>query len=577
MADRRAAGLAALLLPALLVSGCAGMPSSGAVHLGRAVSVNGGLGDLDVRVLPPAPFPGMSPGEVVNGFLHALVNDDGDYLIARTYLTPAAAAGWDAGAGVTTYDDGSLRVTVPASGGARRTVTVTANRIGTVDRRGDYTPKPGTLALQLGLVRVRGEWRIDRLPAGVPVSTLDAQRSLRLADVYYVNPAGTAVVPEQVLLHSNEQGVATALLKALLSGPGGALAPAVRTAAPRGTTLLGTVPIDTTGTADVNLSAAARQASSADLQLLAAQVVWTLRQVTGITAVRLQSDGSPLPVPGVAVREPVTAWSSLDPASGGSNAGAYVSAGGAVTLGAAPAGFRAAVRAHDLAVALAPDGSSFALVRPAPRAGVQLLVGHTRNGAGAVLDGRTLTPPTFDRDGDVFTVVDDAAGRRVVEVTLGGQVRPVSADPPTTTAVVQQLRLSPDGTRVAVVSGRTGSGRLLVGRVGTSRGQVTFSSFRAILPAANDVRGVAWLDGSDLAVTAAGPAGAGAHRQVLEVDVDGYEPRALPADAIGSPPVDVAATTGQPLLVATAAGDVWSSVAGRWQRLGAGRAPAYAG
>ena len=37
----------------LALSACAGMPTGGSVHLGRALPAAGGLGEPDVRVLPP--------------------------------------------------------------------------------------------------------------------------------------------------------------------------------------------------------------------------------------------------------------------------------------------------------------------------------------------------------------------------------------------------------------------------------------------------------------------------------------------------------------------------------------------
>src|SRR3954468_4215991 len=119
-----------LLLPAGLlaglVAGCAGIPDTGGVHVGRPVPAAGGLGDVDLRFLPPAPVPGMAPNDIVHGFLRAMVNDDGNYEIARSYLTRRAAAGWNTRTGVTTYDESRLALIARTAPGSTRTVQLTA-------------------------------------------------------------------------------------------------------------------------------------------------------------------------------------------------------------------------------------------------------------------------------------------------------------------------------------------------------------------------------------------------------------------------------------------------------------------
>ena len=46
----------------------------------------------------------MGPDDVVSGFLHAVVNGDGDYAIARSYLSSVAARSWDPTRSITMYD-----------------------------------------------------------------------------------------------------------------------------------------------------------------------------------------------------------------------------------------------------------------------------------------------------------------------------------------------------------------------------------------------------------------------------------------------------------------------------------------
>lgn len=562
-----ARGLVAAMSVALL-TGCAGIPGHGRVQVGREISAAGGIDDVDVRVLPAAPQPDMAPADLVHGFLRAMVNGDAGYEIARSYLSRRAAAAWKPLAGVTTYDDSGVEISADSGESGRRTVQVTAPQVGLIDDRGDFTPRGGTIHSTFQLVRQNGQWRIDRLPDGVLLSVSDTLRSYRLADVYYLNRTGTTLVPEQVLVRLEPLGLTTSLVRTLLGGPGGWLRPAVHSAAPAGTALLGNVAVDAAGTAEVNLSAAVRHASQSQLAALSAQLVWTLNQVSGITAVRLLANGVPLAVGGRSVDQPRSAWPQFTPAAPPALTSAFYAH--RLHWRRVP-GARLAGAAGLAAIAVSHDGRRLAGVRPARR-GAALVVGALGGRLTARLTTDTLTRPTFDRTGDVFAVATRGARRWVAEVTTTGRVRTAAAaalvDRP-----VQDLRMSRDGARVAAVVGPTGAGRLLVGRVVHGRDGVRFTGFRDVLPRVTDVRGVAW-DGADQLVVTAADANSG--RELVAVDVDGYNSHTVSAVGLIGAPVDVAKAPGQPLLV-TAGGAVWiDASAGGWQRVGAGSRPAYA-
>jgi hypothetical protein len=557
--------VAVAVVAAACVVGCGGVPDGGGVHLGRALPVVGGAGDasdFDVKALPALWRPGMGPDEVVVGFLHAVVNGDGDYAIARSYLSTAAARSWDPTRSITTYD--AMR-TDASGAGASRLVRLRAVRTGAVDARGDYDPTPGSVDETLSLARAGGQWRIDRLPPGVLLSTLDVQRSIRLARVYYLNRSRSALVPEQTFLQTTRTGFATALVRTLLTGPGSWLAPAVGRAAPAGTTLLGNVPV-AAGVADVNLSPSVGQATTLQLQQMSAAIVWTLRQVPDITAVRLFVDGSPLPVPGVGLMQRVTAWPKFDPAGPLPTARAlFVRAGRIRAIGGAlPAALADLDRA--IAVAQSGNGQTVAVVRQRGKS----MVLSTGSGGGTLVDrltARTMTAPTIDAEGDVLTVVDGPGGRKVLALPRSGAARPVGADPRLLAGPVSALRLSRDGARVAAVV----RGRLLIGRLQPSSSGLLLTGFRDVLPAAVDVRGVAWTDAGEVVTTVQTGRST---RGLVVTDVDGYSARSLASEGVAGQPVDVGAAPGQPLLLVTAVGAVWTDV-GTWRRVGPGRAAAY--
>jgi len=555
--------LCALAVAALTATGCGGVPDSGDVHVGRALPAVGGADDafdFDVKALPPPWRSGMTPEEVVAGFLRAVVNGDGDYAIARSYLSTSAARNWDPVRSITMYDE--LRVAFTGIG-STRSVRLRAVRTGAVDERGDFDPTRGPIDETVGLVRIDGQWRIDRVPPGVLLSTLDAQRFVRLARVYYPNRAGSALVPEQTFVRTTSAGFATALIRTLLAGPGRWLAPAVNRAAQPGTTLIGNVPV-VGGVADVNLSPSARQATGKQLELLSAAVVWTLRQVPDIAAVRLLIDGSPLSLPGIGTTQPKTAWPAYDPAGVVSGPTLFVADGRINAVNGSP-GTLAGVRDVS-AVAESTTADVVAVVRSV-RTGMVLATGPIGGTLVARLTARAMIAPTVDADGDTLTVTTAPAGQRVMEVTRSGSVRRVGLDPQLSRRGVTSLRFSRDGARVAAVIG----GRLMIGRLQQGPAGPVLTGFRDVLPTVIEVTGVAWTDAGD--VVAAVRSGRTA-RGLVATDVDGYASRSVSVEGLGAGPVDVTAAPGRALLVTVTGGTLWSD-SGGWHELGQGAGAAY--
>jgi hypothetical protein len=558
----------------VLLAGCAGMPESGSVHFGRAIPAAPGLGEdvADVRVLPRSPQPGMNPRDIVHGFLRAMVSRDGGYETARQYLTARAAATWKPDLGVTTYDEGGVRL-LPHVDGSDLSIRFRAPRIGSISNRGDFAPRGGTVAAAFGMTKVAGEWRIERLPDGALLSSSDATRSYRFADVYYPNRLGApALAPEQVLLPPDPGGITTALVRALVAGPGGWLAPAVRTGFPAGTELLGSVPVDRSGVAEVNLSVAARQASDTDLRTMSAQLSWTLRQVQEISSVRLLADGAQLAV--FATKGAPDEFVDFDPAPRSSLTAFFRTGDDWALVGADTAPALAPV--HGLnAVALSRGGDRLAGLGPT-RFGMTLHVGPAGAPPPVQLRGRHLTAPTFGPNGEVYTVVTDHTGQWVARVPEGGAVRRVPAAAAITRRPVQALRISPDGARVAAVVGPPDRGRLLVGRVAVRNGDPTFGGFRAVLPGVVDIRGLSWgwTVPGQVVVSAAVAEG---QRELLAVDANGYSTVTISTAGLTAQPTEVATSPGHPLVIA-AGGDIWvDQPTGGWRREGPGAEPRYAG
>ena len=364
MPERRLIAIASVAAVAFALGGCARVPDHGVVHAGsvvRAVAPDDPL----IRVLVHPPPSGAKPEDVVAGFLIASSGFEGDHSVARTYLTAAAARSWQSSAGALVYDDSaSDGVGAARASGSARLVPLRAPLLASIGRDGGYTVATSGAQVRenFRVVRQHGEWRIANPPTGLLLTALDLNRSLRAQPVYFLDRSLSVVVPDNVFFAVTGPGLTTALVRALLAGPTAWFAPAVRTAIPAGTSLLGTVPVDDRGNATVDLSQQVLDSTGAQRAQLSAQIVWTLRNVPGVTRVRLLAEGNPLDVPGAGSTQSRDAWPTYDPSALTASASGYYRAGPRVMKvngGALPGPLGTGALSLDH-VALSPD-LSFAI------------------------------------------------------------------------------------------------------------------------------------------------------------------------------------------------------------------------
>jgi hypothetical protein len=550
-------------LGAVLLTGCAGVPTSGSVHVGRVIPAVAGLSQDDIRVLPPRPSPGMSQQALVAGFLRATVNPDGDYSAARAYL--AAGATWNTTVGITTYNLGAsqLRQLGP------KVVGLTAARVGTITSRGDYVSSPGALQRRFTLVRQAGQWRISRLPAGVLLAAADAQHALQGETVFYLNRAENALVPEQILVPQNQPGLATTLVRALVSGPPVPLAAAVHTAVPAGTRLLGNVPIDSNGVAEVDLAGVPPQNSPQSLAELSAQIGWTLTQV-GVTAVRLLVDGEPLVAPGFPPVQAAT--KAFNPNLPPTQSGLLFVHGRRIHGFGEPVP-PALARLSDLRdPVISADGAAVAALR-VRRSDEQLLVGPAAGALSVRLTATAISAPSFDPAGDAVVAADTATGPEILELSGAGAQRRIRAPASVLDHGITDLSVSPDGTRVAMVVGGPGPSSLVVGLLALRRGRLRIVGARPIINAGSDVRGLGWNGPAQLVTTIRT---AGGKRVVVSSDTLGYDVQELSPARLPGRPTQVADAPGERPFAVAGRG-LYRLAGGRWARVSTGADPAYAG
>jgi hypothetical protein len=566
--------LASVSLATVSLAGCVQIPTSGPVIEGDRIE--GGNAEQIIRVIARPPQNDMTPAEIVSGFVSASASVEGDYAVARQYLTPEAAARWDPTTGTTVYD-GTLTLNTEGRTDANEAVDsavlLSAAEAGRISAQGRYqvSPSARTVDIRFPLTTVNGQWRIASPPTGLLLSRADIDRAYRSYNVYFPDPSFSTLVPDPRLLPVSDQGVATLLVQALVQGPTDWLAPAVRTGFPDGSSLLvDSVPI-VDGVARVDLDPSSRLTDDATRQAMSAQLVWTLRQVPTIQAVDLAAGGQTLTVPGVANPQPRDSWAAFNPnlMPAGTNAFAVIGTRVAALTEAFPEYVPGAAGLGEpplqgIAVSLAKTRIAGLDAQARLWSGPLVTEGVLQE----VISNPGQSRPSFG--GTDFAWVVSSNGR-IRKVDADGVATDVPLEGLTSRSVVESIAVSRDGTRAALVTRRGPRAILFIGIVvQRESGPIITSPVRAEARL-SDFLDVVWA-GDDrliaLAAEGASPA------QVYEIDLARATVRGL-----GAPDgaARVAAAPGFPVLVSTSDGRILSPVAGRWDQLAIGSSPTYPG
>ncbi len=508
----------------------------------------------DIQVLPPGPRDDASPREVVRDFFGAQSNPTDEHAIAREYLAPALRRTWRDGPQVTVFD---RALTVEAVAGASDTYLVTGRRLGRIAPDGSYSGDSGPLSVRVHLTQTEsGRWVIDEVPNGLLLSAADRDRSFIPQNVYFLGPAAAAsgegrhLVADRVFVPVTSDP-ADALVRRLLAGPSQALAGSVETAIPARTTLLRPVRTDAGGLVTVELSEQVADAPRAQREQLSAQLVWTLRGV-GSEFSRLRLTGG-----GRAVQVSVGAddlqnrgdWGSYDPDGLSPRSPAlYIANRRLRSLDGAlvdsPVSDDRGSQPVDLAASAVNDGR-LAVLTLAGREW-QLRTGPPGGPFGApIWRGRQLASPSWGRGQRGLWFLD--AGRLML-APLGGRPMGIPVDAPDLPGPYTVVRVSRDGARVALVTGRGRERRLVVGRVYTVRGVLRVGGLRPIAPTVQDVGHVSWDGSTSLVVLGRVPGLTAA--VPVRVAVDGSV--VAPLVRVGletTEPQRLAAAPGRPLVV----------------------------
>lgn len=543
---------AAVLLTAgaLLLSGCASMPSGGGVK--QVDSPQRTEAESQVRVFGVSPRKGEHPRQIVRGFLEATTSDEVNFDTARKYLTAEEAERWQPFEQTTIVTGGpevapdGVRADSDAQG---YSVELSGTKIAEVDDTNSYTPADGPYLERLHLTKVKGEWRIDRIPDGLVIGEPDFERIYRSVNTYYFADLGAesesvrygrnVLVAEPVYLRRRIDPM-TETVSALLKGPADWLKPVVRSAFPAGVRLAAGehLTLDDSGGLDVKLMSAGRNpAVEVDKKRcvrMAAQLLHTADQQSSakVQRVKLRDASGDLCehnreeteayAPGL-LNGPAARQYYLDSSSRliavDEDGGVGSTVGGPFGAGQLALGSVAVSRDESLGAGVTADGSE--LYVGALSGSVEFDDPKLRSRAKQEKD--RLTAPSWDGLGDLWVADRDPDRPRLLRIR-GGKAEPEPVQVPGIgSGRIEALRMSADGTRVALLVAEDGRTTLKLGRVERDaaedgKPELKVADLRPAAPQLEEVSAVSWAGGSRLVLVGKEPGGV---QQLRVVSTDG--------------------------------------------------------
>jgi hypothetical protein len=518
-AQRHLAGILLVIASLLAAAGCVSVPVTGPIE-----KVEGQQPPcqncVNVEVAPPAA--GDEPRQIVEGYLRATSNHQPNYSVARQFLTKMAAEKWSSEGKVSIYR-GSVTVT------GETTVMLKGQLVGSLEPDRTYTALGGELEWTFELLKENGEWRIDKPPPGLMVAEYSFKSFYQPYDLYFVGN-GSSLVPDPIYLPalSNPANVASALMKALLNGPSKWLKPAASSVIPPNTSLSVDSVTITDGTAQVQLSDSVLALQDPQRSLLAAQIIYTLKQVGGVKSVVIKVNQQPYRVPGSDPSSPAISVDAISrdiepiPFVSGDQLYAVPNTGRGVEIVSTDSRESHALdplgryTVDRLAVSVTGTDLAFTVDNATTLRRVPLAApGPPR----VLLSGASeLLRPQFTRYGELWEI-GRKGGRQRMWVSIADK-KPVEINLPVQN--VTAFRISPDGTRMALVRSTETGHELGLARIIRSD-QVTVDGWRRLaitqahMPQIGRIADVAWLDATELIVLgAAGPDSAFAPFRVAE-------------------------------------------------------------
>ncbi|MFJ5926239.1 LpqB family beta-propeller domain-containing protein [Kitasatospora sp. NPDC092948] len=528
-AERRTRALGGAALLAAAATGCVAMPSGGAPQ--RMEMPQGAADGVQVHVYPVAPHKDESPGDLLAGFLDSSNADQADYDTAKQYLTADAAKRWRPDAQVVVLADAPhLSHPTPGQDETTAQLAVSGRQVAELDGRHTYQARSDEdyrqtfTFVKVGEGPDAGQWRIDTLPDGLIVDQTNFKNTYKAVHRYFFaapdptserTQSNPVLVPDPIYLRRRIDPL-TEAAQATAAGPSQWISPVVSSkldgvkvlSATAGDNRIASVKVD-----GVDLGK-----NQTGCRQMAQQLFQTLADQQGkLDRLDLSSPKGGCTL--TAAEAAQVAPGVLSGGEGGTQAYIQLADGrltryqdgsvdpapvagvlGQVAQGGQPRAGELAVRRDGNAVAvIGQDGRSLY------RTGMTETdkFGDPVVSSRAPQPGQGLASPSWDGRQDLWLVDRDPAAPRVL------MVRERTVVPVTVEGLdgrsVQSLRISSDGTRVALLLRRgNGPTTLALGLVvhgGTAVApNARITAVRDIAPQLSEVAAVSWGDADQLVV-----------------------------------------------------------------------------
>ncbi|WP_344895747.1 LpqB family beta-propeller domain-containing protein [Nonomuraea antimicrobica] len=500
------------------------------------------------RMIAIPPQKTWGPNETIRGLQAAMAVYADDPSILPQYLTPAARAKWTAEGPVTVLEDQYEVVPPPPREDAETSLkaVLKGRWVARINEDDAYKPTTGKWEKTYELVKTpQGGYLVNDLPPGLLLTNADVLRSYRPTDLYYLNRGTRSrLVVDRVRLRlKTSESFAQTVLERLLKPPTEALRGAVTTSLPPSTK------IESIGSSEervvINLSGLLDRSAE---DALSAQIRHSLNmnEIAKGRVIEVQLDGEEFTTDRP---DAVDEW--LDDSG---DTAYYVNKGAVHYLGKdGPAGVVAGAAGEqrggysDFAVSKEHNGGE-ALVAARTSTGISVAWLRHDGRWQEVIPGTDLTPPTWHRDGSLWTYDRKKAALLRYDPVRGPALERIQA-PNLADLDVTRLRIARDGVRVVVT---TGKNTVQIGALIGEGTATTLGNFQLLTTTevGDEIVDIAWGDDEHLLVLEESKAG-----QILnEINVGDGETTGVPLkDRLKS----VAAVDGRILAESEGGTKVW--------------------
>lgn len=520
MTSRRRRFAVLLSIVALVLTGCASIPATT-----RPQAIRGAEAATEGDNEPVGPEMNLVAADVVREMVQRNADQRENYAASRQYVAREFQNKWRPSHDVVIIDD--LFNTVPVKKQPKdpndTLISVTGTKKGALRADGSFLPSKGKYQMTVRLHRGKDkQWRIVGMPNEVVTTEEAFSEAYTPVTLQFFAPQSNVTVPDPRYVPAEPaSGLGARVIDALLDGPSDTIAGAVYN--PLAKAQLDTNVRQSNGVLEVPLTGLSDVDTPTKKQIVT-QIVMSLRQVGSNTAVRPLSDDKPIlpnmqdrwtysdinPPPHTAdsdgmgiVHNQIVSLGNGKPVPGPAGAGAYNVASAALSW-----------EAHQLAVVERTGHKKRLRIGPAKG---QL--------AQTPIEAKSMSRPSWrpaypgnDVANEVWTVLN---GKKVVRATLTQDntwvQQAVNSSELSGLGRISSIRLSPDGTRAALIVG----GKLVVAEIVRNDETVQLRAPRIVLQPTTRATDATWLEQDTLVV-----ANTGTDAPVVEVGVDGFKSEA---------------------------------------------------